>query len=85
MKLKFSRIFRPCQVDQNDDLFPNGIFVFNDSCSRFTLFQKQMTPDMYKRISTAFKDEKFEKTSNSAERFARKVKRIQKSRYRGPE
>jgi lambda repressor-like predicted transcriptional regulator len=53
-----------------------------ESCSRFKTFQSQMSDEMFEKLSTIFKDEEFEATSNGAERFARKVKRIQKSRYR---
>lgn len=28
-KLKFSKRFTPCPVDDDDELYPNGIFVFN--------------------------------------------------------
>lgn len=28
-KLKFSKRFTPCPVDDGDELYPNGIFVFN--------------------------------------------------------
>ena len=28
-KLPVNNNFKPCQVDENDELFPNGIFVFN--------------------------------------------------------
>jgi len=29
VKLKLNRKFVPCQVDPDDEMFPNGIFVFN--------------------------------------------------------
>ena len=29
MKLKVDRKFRPCEVDAGDELYPNGVFVFN--------------------------------------------------------
>ena len=29
MKLKLNKAFQPCLVDDDDELFPNGIFVFN--------------------------------------------------------
>lgn len=28
-RLKANKKFRPCEVDDNDELYPNGIFVFN--------------------------------------------------------
>ena len=28
-KLKINKPFTPCQIDDNDELYPNGIFVFN--------------------------------------------------------
>jgi hypothetical protein len=28
-KLKFSKRFIPCPVDDGDEMYPNGIFVFN--------------------------------------------------------
>lgn len=29
MKLKLRKSFKACEVDDNDELYPNGIFVFN--------------------------------------------------------
>ena len=29
MRLRISKCFRPCKIDEGDELFPNGIFVFN--------------------------------------------------------
>jgi hypothetical protein len=29
MRLKISKVFRPCAVEKEDELFPNGLFVFN--------------------------------------------------------
>ena len=29
MKLKIDKKFQPCEVDDDDEMFPNGIFVFN--------------------------------------------------------
>ncbi len=28
-KLKMNKLFQPCTVDVHDELYPNGIFVFN--------------------------------------------------------
>jgi hypothetical protein len=29
VKLKLDKKFQPCEVDEDDEVFPNGIFVFN--------------------------------------------------------
>ena len=28
-KLKINKLFQPCVVDVNDELYPNGVFIFN--------------------------------------------------------
>ena len=48
----------------------------------FSKFQQQMTPDLFNSLTKYFGSKEYHSTNNSAERYARRIKKIQKSRYR---
>ncbi len=54
----------------------------NSFCKEFESFQNKMTEKLFESLSVFFYDQKFQTTSNSAERYARNIKKIQKNRYR---
>ncbi len=54
----------------------------NESTKVLTKFQKQMTPELFSSLTTYLENKDFHSTNNSAERYARRIKKIQKSRYR---
>ena len=47
-------------------------------CKEFDSFQNKMTEKLFESLSVFFYDQKFQTTSNSAERYARKIEKIQK-------
>lgn len=48
----------------------------------FSRFRRKMTDELFEALTYACDNNKFERTNNSAERYARRFKKIQKSRYR---
>jgi transposase-like protein len=54
----------------------------NDNTKMFSKFQQQMTPELFSSLTTYLENEGFQGTNNSAERYARRIKKIQKTRYR---
>ncbi len=53
-----------------------------ECCKYFSGFQRRMSNDLFNSLATSFDNTDFETTNNSAERYARGIKKIQKSRYR---
>jgi len=61
-KLKISKTFEPCQIDDGDEMYPNGIFVFNiTKMAEFIQNQKITCEEVlvrdYSRGSSKFKEE----------------------------
>jgi len=54
----------------------------NQATKGFATFQGRMTENLFKSLSTFFENEDFKGTKNSAENYARRIKKIQKARYR---
>ncbi len=52
-KLKINKLFQPCAVDVNDELYPNGIFVFNiTKLQNFIVANKNKFPVEYIEVNS---------------------------------
>ena len=61
-KLKISKNFKPCSIDDGDELYPNGIFVFNITKMAEVIQNQNITYEEvlvrdYSRGSSKFKEE----------------------------